>query len=93
MSKPNTCVTTSEQTDSYFYAWSELGFRPVEWLRVGVAGQRTKAYGGERDIQRGPFAQVTWGPVTIGGLLVQPGVERTRSSLVRSARRSEYGVY
>ena len=62
-----------ERTDSYFYAWSELGFRPVEWLRVGVAGQRTKAYGGERDIQRGPFAQVTWGPVTIGGFWFNPG--------------------
>jgi hypothetical protein len=63
----------SERTDSYLYAWSELGFRPVEWLRVGVAGQRTRAYGGERNIQRGPFAQVTWGPVTIGGFWFNPG--------------------
>jgi hypothetical protein len=63
----------SERTNSYLYAWTELGFRPVEWLRVGVAGQRTKAYGGERDIQRGPFAQVTWGPVTIGGFWFNPG--------------------
>ena len=62
-----------ERTDSYFYAWSEFGFRPVEWLRVGVAGQRTKTYGGERDIQRGPFGQVTWGPVTIGGYWFNPG--------------------
>ena len=51
-----------ERTDSYVYAWSELGFRPVEWLRVGIAGQRTRAYGDDRDFQRGPFAQVTWGP-------------------------------
>ena len=62
-----------ERTNSYFYAWSELGFRPVEWLRVGLAGQRTRVYGGERDIQRGPFAQVTWGPVTIGGFWFNPG--------------------
>ncbi len=62
-----------ERTDSYFYAWSELGFRPVEWLRVGIAGQRTRVYGGERDIQRGPLAQVTWGPVTIGGYWFNPG--------------------
>ena len=33
---------SSERSDSYFYAWSELGFRPVEWLRVGVAAQRTR---------------------------------------------------
>jgi len=62
-----------ERSDSYFYAWSELGFRPVEWLRIGVAGQRTRAYGGERDIQRGPFAQLTWDRVTIGGYWFNPG--------------------
>jgi hypothetical protein len=64
---------SSEKTDSYFYAWSELGFQPVEWLRVGVAAQRTRAYGGDRDVQRGPFAQVTWGPVTVGGFWFNPG--------------------
>jgi hypothetical protein len=61
------------QTDSYTYAWSELGFRPVEWLRIGVAGQRSRAYGGERDVQRGPFAQLTWGPFTMGGYWFNPG--------------------
>jgi hypothetical protein len=66
-------VYGSQHADNYIYAWSELGFRPVEWLRVGVAGQRTRIYGGERDIQRGPFAQVTWGPVTIGGYWFNPG--------------------
>jgi len=62
-----------ERTDTYFYAWSELGFRPVEWLRVGIASQRTRIYGGERDIQRGPFAQLTWNRVTIGGYWFNPG--------------------
>ncbi len=46
----------NEHSDSYIYAWSELGLRPVEWLRFGIAGQRTRLYGGERDFQRGPFA-------------------------------------
>ncbi len=64
---------SNQRTDSYFYAWSELGFRPVDWLRVGIAGQRTKTYSNERDIQRGPFAQMTWGPVTIGGYWFNPG--------------------
>ena len=64
---------SSERTDSYVYAWTELGFRPVEWLRVGVAGQRTRTYGNERDIQRGPFAQVTWDRVTIGGYWFNAG--------------------
>ena len=64
---------SSDQASSYFYAWSELGFTPVEWLRVGAVAQRTRAYGGERDLQRGPFAQVTWGPVTVGGFWFNPG--------------------
>ena len=63
----------NEQTDSYTYAWTELGFRPVEWLRVGLAGQRTRIYGGDREIQRGPFAQVTWSRITIGGYWFNPG--------------------
>jgi hypothetical protein len=64
---------SAERSDSYYYAWSELGFRPVEWLRVGLAGQRTRAYGGDREFQRGPFAQLTWGPVTLGGYWFNPG--------------------
>ena len=62
-----------QQSDSYFYAWSELGFRPAEWLRFGLVAQRTRAYGGERDIQRGPFAQLTWRRVTLGGFWFNPG--------------------
>ncbi|MCM3879287.1 MAG: hypothetical protein ND807_04175 [Vicinamibacterales bacterium] len=67
--------SSNELTDSYTYAWSELGFRPVEWLRVGFSGQRTRAYGGDREFQRGPFAQVTWGHFTIGGFWFNPGSE------------------
>jgi hypothetical protein len=64
---------SSGQQDSYVYAWTELGYRPAEWLRVGIAGQRTRIYGNERDIQRGPFAQLTWERVTIGGYWFNPG--------------------
>ena len=69
-------IQSNGQADNYFYAWSELGFRPVEWLRIGIAGQRSRIYNNERDIQRGPFGQVTWGPVTIGGYWFNPGIER-----------------
>jgi hypothetical protein len=64
---------SGEQEDSYFYAWTELGYRPVEWLRVGVAGQRTRTYDNERDLQRGPFVQFTWRRLTIGGYWFNPG--------------------
>ena len=62
-----------DHSSSYWYAWTELGFRPAEWLRFGLAGQRTRLYGGERDIQRGPFAQLTWQRITVGGYWFNPG--------------------
>lgn len=63
----------NENSDSYIYAWSELGYRPLEWLRIGAVGQRTRAYGGEREFQRGPFVQATFGRATIGGFWFNPG--------------------
>ena len=62
-----------DKSGSYLYAWSELGVRPVEWLRLGLAAQRTRAYGGERDVQRGPFVQFTWKSLTLGGYWFNPG--------------------
>ena len=37
----------------FFYTWSELSYGPWDWLRVGIAAQRTKAYKSDLDIQRG----------------------------------------
>jgi hypothetical protein len=63
---------STDRDDSYVYAWSELAYAPTDWLRVGIAGQRTRAYGGERDLQRGPFVQATIGPFTLGGYWFNP---------------------
>lgn len=68
-------VRVRDEGSRYLYAWSELGFRPVQWLRIGLAGQRTRAYGGDRDFQRGPFAQLSWGRFTVGGFWFNPGAK------------------
>jgi hypothetical protein len=62
-----------EGNSNYFYAWSELGFTPVEWFRGGLVAQRTKVYGGDRDVQRGPFAQLILGRFTLGAFWFNPG--------------------
>ena len=49
----------------YVYAWSEIGFRPLEWLRVGIVGQRTRVVHTSRDLQRGPFIQFALGKVSV----------------------------
>ena len=38
---------------SFFYNWAELSVSPVDWFRFGLAGQRTRAYQTDVDIQRG----------------------------------------
>jgi hypothetical protein len=60
------------QEDSFTYAWSELGFSPLQWLRFGIVGQRSRAYQSDRDIQRGGFAQLTFGKVTLGTYVFNP---------------------
>jgi hypothetical protein len=58
---------------SYTYAWSELAFRPVEPVRLGLVAQRTRIYGGTRDVQRGGFLQLTQGALTLGAYWFNPG--------------------
>ena len=45
--------SAGDTEEDFFYAWSELGYSPVDWLRVGLAGQRTRVYQTELEIQRG----------------------------------------
>jgi len=44
---------TGKSEESFFYNWSELSVSPVEWFRLGLVGQRTRAYHTDVDIQRG----------------------------------------
>ena len=57
---------------SYFYAWSEVAWKPVEWLRIGIVGQRTHTVDSGRDLQGGAFAQVTVQRVTFGVYAFNP---------------------
>ena len=57
---------------SYYYAWSELAWRPVEWLRVGIVGQRTHTVDVGRELDRGLFAQVTIDRATFGVYAFNP---------------------
>jgi hypothetical protein len=55
-----------QSSASYFYAWSELGWTPVQWLRIGLVGQRTRVVDNGRDLQRGAFLQLRGGNATLG---------------------------
>jgi hypothetical protein len=42
-----------QKAGNFFYSWNELSYSPMEWWRVGLVAQRTKAYHTDLDIQRG----------------------------------------
>jgi len=71
--------------DSYTYAWSELGVTPLEWLRFGLVGQRTRVYNSDRDIQRGGFAQLLFGKATLGFYVFNPDDSADRLAIVSLA--------
>lgn len=52
-----------DRSGNFFYGWSELTLSPAEWLRVGLVGQRTRAYQTELDIQRGLLFRLSREPV------------------------------
>jgi len=45
---------------NFFYNCNELTYSPTDWLRAGLASQRTRAYQTPLDVQRGFFAGVTY---------------------------------
>ena len=51
---------TGDSSGNFFYTWSELSYSPLEWLRAGLAVQRTKAYKSDLDIQRGFLVGVSY---------------------------------
>ena len=61
-----------DSSESYFYSWSEMSWYPVDWLRLGVAGQRTRVYKTERDIQRGFLIGVSLSGISLGAYVFNP---------------------
>ena len=55
-----------DSSASFFYAWTEIGWRPVDAVRIGFVGQRTRIVASERDFQPGVFGQLTLGKATVG---------------------------
>lgn len=58
--------------DSFFYSWNELTVAPVDWLRVGFVGQRTRLYQTDRSIQRGLLVGASYKRVGITAHVFNP---------------------
>jgi hypothetical protein len=68
-------VDLKDATNDFFYNWAQLGYSPFDWLSVGFASQRTRAYRTGLDVQRGLFVGVTYKDVSLTTYVFNPGWE------------------
>jgi hypothetical protein len=57
---------------SFFYAWSELGVHPTEWLRAGLAEQRTRRFHSPHEVSWGPMVGFTLGKLDAAFYALEP---------------------
>ena len=67
---------TTDSAGSFLYTWLELAWAPVEWCRVGMVVQRTKAYQTEFDIQRGVLVGVSYRRADVTAYVLNPDASR-----------------
>lgn len=77
--------STDDQDSSFFYAWSELTYSPADWIWFGAAGQRTRLYHSELDIQRGLLLGLGAGNFSVTGYLMNPDDAEARTGIVTAA--------
>jgi hypothetical protein len=65
--------SSDEKEANFFYSWSELVYLPAEWLWFGLAGQRTRAYKTDLEIQRGLLLGFGVGNFSVTGYLMNIG--------------------
>jgi hypothetical protein len=66
---------TTDSGDSFFYNWAQLGYAPFDWLTVGLASQRTRAYQTSLDVQRGFFVGFKCRNLSLNVYVFNPGWE------------------
>ena len=65
-------LDSADETESFFYTWSEFTFHPTDWLRLGTVAQRTRAYQTNRYVQRGLLVGATWKKLSLTYHLFEP---------------------
>ncbi len=64
-----------DSANNFFYNWAQLGYSPLDWLSVGIASQRTRAYQTGLDVQRGFFVGFKYKSLSLNVYVFNPGWE------------------
>ena len=66
-------IDAATRDGNFFYTWTELSVRPIEWLRLGLVIDRTKAFGSDFDVRRGPLLGFTYKKIDFTTYWLDPG--------------------
>jgi hypothetical protein len=44
---------TTSKAGNFYYTWPQLTYEPLDWLKLGLVAQRTRAFQTKLDVQRG----------------------------------------
>jgi hypothetical protein len=66
-------IDCGDVSGSSIYGWTELSARPWDWVRGGVALQRTRSTGSPRGVQWGPLVGFDWRMLTLSTYWFNPG--------------------
>jgi hypothetical protein len=59
--------------NDFFYAWTDLTWSPLDWLWVGISGQRTRLFETDVEIQHGLILGGGYRDWELSGYLYNPG--------------------
>ena len=65
--------SSDDKESNFFYSWSELLYSPADWIWFGIAGQRTRAYKTDLEVQRGIALGFGMQNFSISGYLMNIG--------------------
>lgn len=68
-------IDCEDSSDSYFYVWNELGYSPTDWIRFGLAAQRTRLYESDVDIHPGFLLGFSWKQFEFTGYVFDVGFD------------------
>jgi hypothetical protein len=75
-------IDAETRDGNFFYNWSEFTCSPTDWFKFGLVLDRTKAFGSNFDIRRGPLLGFKYKTVDLTAYWLSPGA--TDSTIVLS---------
>ena len=72
---------TGSKSGDFYYAWPQLTYQPLKWLRVGAVAQHTKVFQSEFEVQRGFLVGLNYKALEFTTYVFDPGTSSATAVL------------